>query len=135
MDQPIARKPSRHRPQPRAGGWWAFSLLALPLMAQAAGGGLGLKIPQQAGPSPSPSAFILTCDCGTAAQRERVAQAVRQQGGRVLYPYQELHGLAVAPLHKENAARFEQALRRIPGVIAVRPEGLSYPASGPSRVD
>ena len=133
MDQPIARKPSRHRPQPRAGGWWAFSLLALPLLAQAAGGGLGLKIPQQAGPSPS--AFILTCDCGTAAQRERIAQAVRQQGGRVLYLYKELHGLAVAPLHKENAARFEQALRRIPGVIAVRPEGLSYPASGPSRVD
>lgn len=123
-----SKKPRR---RPRAGGWWAFSLLALPLLAQACA-----DRPEPEAQQP-PSAFIVTCDCSTSAQRDRIAQAVRRKGGEVLYIYAELHGLAVAPPRGQDAARFERALRRIPGVIAVQPDGVSQlqGCSGPAQLN
>ncbi|KQM24532.1 MULTISPECIES: hypothetical protein [unclassified Sphingomonas] len=80
---------------------------------------------QVSGRSPEVRSFIVTCDCDTAVKRGRIIAAVRRQGGTLLYEYKMLGGLAVTAPKRGRVATFERRLRRIPGVIAVRPDGVS----------
>lgn len=76
--------------------------------------------------SPEVRSFIVTCDCDTAAKRGRVIAAVRRQGGTLLYEYKALGGVAVTAPKRGSVAQFERRLRRIPGVIAVQPDGVNH---------
>lgn len=70
------------------------------------------------------SSFILSCDCATAGQRARVRRAIVRAGGRIIYSYDAFEGFAVAARRPRDAAWLERRLRTIPGVYAVRPDGM-----------
>ena len=78
--------------------------------------------------------FIVTCDCATPARRARIIAAVRRNGGRLLYQYGQIGGLAVAAPPRGSVSRFERRLRGIPGVIAVHADGIGHIA-GPAHAD
>lgn len=80
----------------------------------------------------TPRAFIVTCACTDERDRQRIATAVRHGGGRVLYHYRMIGGMAVAAPARGDPARFERALRRVRGVIAVQPDGVSHTTAATS---
>lgn len=91
---------------------------------------MAVAIASPAAPDPPPTAaprvFIVTCDTAGEGDRQRIALAVRRGGGRILYHYRAIGGMAVAAPARGDPARFERLLRRIRGVIAVQPDGVAH---------
>lgn len=89
---------------------------------------MALAIVSPAAPAPiaAPRVFIVTCDTAGEGDRQRIAMAVRRGGGRILYHYRAIGGMAVAAPARGDPARFERMLRRIRGVIAVQPDGVAH---------
>lgn len=81
--------------------------------------------------SETPSSWIVTCDCGSPAKRERIEAQVQKLGGKILYRYENIGGFSVAPRKRAYSNRLARALRRVPGIFYVRPSGVSqlYTAS------
>ncbi|WP_062119611.1 hypothetical protein [Aureimonas sp. AU40] len=108
-----------------AGNGWGGWLLRAALLYAGFSGAFGDAARAQGASSPEAKSFIVTCDCKTPAQRERIAAEVRKRGGKVLYIYSEIHGLAVAAPRRGSAKRFAASIEHIRGVIAVQPDGVS----------
>ncbi|WP_084445208.1 hypothetical protein [Sphingomonas sp. TDK1] len=97
--------------------------IAAPLLALA-----GPSATAHVAQTDQPGAWIVTCDCGTPAKRQRIDARVRKLGGHVLYHYEQIGGMAVAPNKRTRSTRFARALRRVPGVLQVQPDGASQPS-------
>ncbi len=68
------------------------------------------------------TSFIVHCDCDTPAKRLRIRDKVGRAGGKILYLYEQLGGLAVTFPADRNPAVVERTLLKIPGVFAVQPD-------------
>ncbi|MBW1215025.1 hypothetical protein KYI92_15100 [Pantoea allii] len=71
------------------------------------------------------STLIVTCNCNTQAEREKIQKEIIKAGGNILFTYESLGGFAVKKPKSGDMTTFEKKLRNIPGVKSVEHDGES----------